>query len=69
MAVEKIAYQDLKTRGAKELVVLRRGLKKQLHELRMKNAIKSLKETHQISVLRKEIAKINTALTSKSTDK
>lgn len=65
MAVEKITFQDLTGRWAKELVSLRRDLKKQLFELRMKNALKSLKETHQISVLRKQIAQINTALTSK----
>lgn len=60
-----MTFQDLTGRGVKELVALRRDLKKQLFELRMRNALKSLKETHEISVLRKQIAQINTALTSK----
>lgn len=69
MAVQKTSFKDLVWRTAKDLVALRRDFKKQLFELRMKNALKSLKETHQIAVLRKEIARINTALTSKNQTK
>ena len=66
MSVKQLSFQDLVYKSLKELVAMRRDFKKQLFELRMKNALKSLKETHIISVLRKNIARINTALTSKS---
>ena len=66
MSVIQISFKDLAEKSCKDLVLLRRSLKKELFESRMKNALKSLKETHTISVLRKNIAKINTALTSKN---
>lgn len=67
MSVTQMLSKDLLEKSSKELVSLRRDLKKQLFDSRMKNALKSLKETHTISVLRKNIARINTALTSKNT--
>jgi large subunit ribosomal protein L29 len=67
MSVTQMLSKDLLEKSLKELVSLRRDLKKQLFDARMKNALKSLKETHTISVLRKNIARINTALTSKNT--
>ncbi len=69
MSTTKTPFKDMAEKSLKELVALRRSLKKQLFEARMKNALKSLKETHTISVLRKNIARINTALTSKSLHK
>jgi large subunit ribosomal protein L29 len=66
MSVTQISFKDLADKSCKDLVVLRRSLKKELFDARMKNALKSLKETHTISVLRKNIARINTALTSKN---
>jgi large subunit ribosomal protein L29 len=67
MSVTQMLSKDLLEKSLKELVSLRRDLKKQLFDARMKNALKSLKETHTISVLKKNIARINTALTSKNT--
>jgi large subunit ribosomal protein L29 len=67
MSVTQMLSKDLLEKSMKELVSLRRDLKKQLFDARMKNALKSLKETHTISVLKKNIARINTALTSKTT--
>jgi large subunit ribosomal protein L29 len=69
MTATKTLFKDLTEKSLKELVALRRSLKKELFESRMRNALKSLKETHTISVLRKNIARINTALTSKSLNK
>ncbi len=66
MAVTKLSFQDLLNKSFKELVAMRNDFKKQLFELRMKNALKSLKETHIIWVLRKNVARVNTALTSKN---
>ncbi|MBP6085742.1 50S ribosomal protein L29 [Patescibacteria group bacterium] len=66
MSVTQLPFKDIAEKSLKELVLLRRTLKKELFDARMKNALKSLKETHTITVLRKNIAKINTALSSKS---
>lgn len=67
MSMKPIVFQDLVDKSPKELVLMRRDLKKQLFEARMKNAIRALKETHIISILRKNVARINTALTTKNT--
>ncbi|MEI7477869.1 MAG: 50S ribosomal protein L29 [bacterium] len=66
MSAKVLIGKDLIGRSNKELVALRRDLKKQLFDAKMKNALKSFKETHIIPVLRKNIARINTALTSNS---
>jgi large subunit ribosomal protein L29 len=68
MSTKQLPFKDVAEKSLKELILLRRNLKKELFDARMKNALKSLKETHIISVLRKNIARINTALTSKNTN-
>ncbi len=40
--------KELSEKTIKELVVMRRTLKKDLYDLKMKNAIKGLKETHKL---------------------
>jgi ribosomal protein L29 len=40
-------------------------MKKELYNLKMKNAIRGLKETHQIWDIKIKIARINTVLKSK----
>jgi len=57
--------KDLHDKSIKELVQMRRTLKKELYSYRMKNAIKGLKETHKIGDVRVKIARINTVLTLK----
>ena len=44
---------------------MRRDLRKGLYDLKMKNAIKGLKETHKIGDVRIKIARVQTVLTSK----
>ena len=44
-------------------------LKKELFDLRMKQATASLEKTHQINVDRKDIARLKTILTEKSASK
>lgn len=63
---EKLVMGDLSAKSFKDLVNLRNDLRKQLFTLQMKNAVKALKETHQIRSVRKNIARVNTALSSKS---
>ena len=57
--------KDLVAKSIRELVVLRTQLRKELYDLKMKNAIRWLKETHKISDIKKKIARVSTILTSK----
>ncbi len=57
--------KDLHDKTIKELVLMRRELKKELYSYKMKNAIKGLKETHKIGDVRVKIARVNTVLTHK----
>ena len=52
-------------KDVKGLVAMRKQLKQELFELRMKNSVRALKETHKIGDLRVKIARINTVLQSK----
>lgn len=53
---------ELKNLTPKELVSMRKKLKDELFRLKMKNAIRGLKETHLLWDLRVKIARINTVL-------
>lgn len=57
--------KELQWKTPKELVLMRRKLKQELFELRMKNSLRALKETHKIGEIRLKIARINTILHSK----
>lgn len=57
--------KELNDKTIKDLVKLRRKLRKELYELKMKNAIRGLKEVHKITDLRKKIARVSTVLTYK----
>lgn len=57
--------KELISKDVKELVAMRKQLKQELFELRMKNSVRALKETHKIGDLRVKIARINTVLQSK----
>ncbi len=62
----KGAYmQKIREFSAKELVAERKKLKRELYDLKVKNSLKGLKETHKIGGVRIKIARINTVLTSK----
>ncbi len=58
--------KELSEKTIKELVHMRSQLKKELYDLKMKNAIKWLKETHKLWDLRIKIARIQTVLTHKT---
>jgi len=49
--------------------MMRRKMKAELFALKMKNAIRGLKKTSEIADIRKKIARINTVLKSKITEK
>ncbi len=57
--------KELQWKTPKELVLMRRKFKQELFELRMKNSLRALKETHKIGEIRLKIARINTILHSK----
>ena len=57
--------KELADKNVKELVAMRKEAKKELFELRMKNSVRALKETHKIGDLRVKIARINTVLHTK----
>jgi large subunit ribosomal protein L29 len=61
----KSFMSDLREKSPKELVALRKKLKDELFALKMKNAIRGLKETHKLGEIRVQIARINTVLHSK----
>ena len=57
--------KELISKDVKGLVAMRKQLKQELFELRMKNSVRALKETHKIGDLRVKIARINTVFQSK----
>ncbi|WP_426461105.1 50S ribosomal protein L29 [Mycoplasma hafezii] len=58
-------YKDLQNKSVEELQQLVADLKAELFTLRYRNVTGDLKETHKISVIRKDIAKALTALNEK----
>ncbi len=60
--------KDLMKKQVKELVKERSSIMSELFDFRMKNNVKGLKETHKISKLKKNLARINTVLNIKIND-
>ncbi len=56
---------DIQKKTIKDLVAMRKKMRLEHFNLKMKNVAKWLKETHKISELRKNIARINTVLSVK----
>ncbi|MFW5890904.1 MAG: 50S ribosomal protein L29 [bacterium] len=65
----KLATNELREKTLKELIQMRTKLKKELYELRIKNSLRGLKQTHLIKDTRRNIARINTALHYKLMEK
>ncbi len=63
--MERLKMNDLLQKNVKELVNLRKSLKEELFNLKMKNSIRWLKQTHKILFTRRNIARVNTALHNK----
>ncbi len=62
-------FSEIKDMSVLELLKKRSSLSEQLFEARMKNSIGQLASTIHIRQLRRDIAKINTAIVGKSTSK
>lgn len=65
MKWKALFMKELSSKSVKELVDMRRNMKKELFELTSKNAIRGLKETHKIGDTKVKIARINTLLALK----
>ena len=65
MKGKELFMKELSEKTIKELVQMRQKLKRDLYDLKMKNAIKGLKETHKLWDLKVKIARTNTVLTRK----
>ncbi len=63
--MKKLKMSDLKQKNVKELVKLKKSLKQELFNLRMKNSSGWLKQTHTIVFTKRDVARVNTALTHK----
>lgn len=62
----KWAYmKTINEKSVKEIVSERKKLRKELYDLKIKNSIRGLKETHKIWEIKIKIARINTVLKSK----
>jgi ribosomal protein L29 len=61
--------KELSEKSPKELVAMRKKMKSDLYSLKMKNAIRGLKNTSEVGTTRKKIARVNTVLKSKIREK
>ena len=67
MATEKkFSVQDLAKKSTKQLIALRNELRKELFESKLALSLRKLNQTHLITLARKNIARVNTALKIKS---
>lgn len=65
-STDVLRFKDIKDKDIKELQTLLKEKKLKLFELRLQLKTMQLTDFAQISVVRKEIARINTAISAKS---
>ena len=65
MSKERLLMKDLLNLSVKDLVNKRTELRKKLFSDKIKNQAGALKTTHEIKLTRRNIARINTAITQK----
>lgn len=58
--------KDLLGKSIKDLVSLRNKLRRELYDLKLKNSLRSLNQTHLVKLARRNIARVNTAITKKA---
>lgn len=64
--MKKLLIKDLLKKSFKDLVSIRNIERKSLYELKLKNAIRSLNQTHLIKTAKKNVARINTIIRQKT---
>ena len=65
MSDKRLLMKDLSGLSIKDLVNKRTELRKKLFSLKMQNQAGALKTTHEIKLTRRNIARVNTALSIK----
>ncbi len=65
--MKKLLQKDLLKKSLKELVALRNKVWREVFDYKLKNTMRALGQTHLISLWRRNIARINTAMTAKIT--
>jgi len=65
MSDKRITMEDLWNLSVKDLVNKRTELRKKLFSLKMQNQAGALKQTHLLKLTRRNIARVNTALSIK----
>lgn len=65
---KKQFVQQLKDKSVNELVAMIKEYGKDLFMLKMKNAIRALKQPHLIRQKRKDLARVHTALSAKKSE-
>jgi len=63
--MKRFFVKDLVGKSLKELIKMRKKLQEELYNLKLKNSLRALQQTHLIKLARRNIARINTALTMK----
>jgi ribosomal protein L29 len=63
--MKKLIMKDLLKKSIKDLVQMRAKMRKSLYDMKLKNAIRSLTQTHLIAIARKNIARLNTVMKQK----
>lgn len=58
-----MTYKELKTKSADELKKIDTDLRSELFQLRLKKRTAQLEKTHQLKVIRADIARVQTCLT------
>ncbi len=58
-------FKDLTKKTVKDLIKMRNDCKKDNFELKTKNSLRWLKQTHLIKLAKKNVARVNTALSNK----
>jgi len=67
--MKRLFMKDLIKKSLKDLVALRNKIRREVFDDRLKNRMRALKWTHTISLGKKNIARINTAMTAVSQKK
>jgi ribosomal protein L29 len=65
MSDKRLLMKDLEGLSIKDLVNKRTELRKKLFSLKMQNQAGALKQTHLLNITRRNIARVNTALSIK----
>lgn len=64
--MKKLFMADLMKKSLKDLIALRNKIRREVFDYKLKNTMRALPQTHLIGLWKRNIARINTAVTSKN---